>query len=180
MTPGKKTTQMLTVLLFAILAMGTNSIARAHCQIPCGIYDDPARFATMREHVTTIEKSMKEITTLSEASKPNLNQVVRWVNNKETHADKLSEIVTYYFMAQRIKPADPADAAAQAKYVRELTLLHKMLLEAMKAKQTTDLEHCAALRTLISQFESSYLGPDAESHTGHEHSHTATMGEHRH
>jgi hypothetical protein len=32
-----------------------------------------------------------------------------------------------------------------------------MIVYAMKAKQTTDLEHCAKLRDLIDQFKQSYL-----------------------
>jgi nickel superoxide dismutase len=88
------------------------SIVYSHCQIPCGIHDDPARFVTLAEHIATIEKSMNQINELSQESKPNFNQIVRWVQNKDSHADELSEIVTYYFMAQRIKPADKADAEA--------------------------------------------------------------------
>ena len=83
---------------------------------------------------------------------PNWNQIVRWVLNKEAHADEFTQIVTFYFMAQRVKPADPDDKAALAKYLREITLLHEMVVYAMKAKQTTDLEHCAKLRNLISKF----------------------------
>jgi nickel superoxide dismutase len=132
--------------------------ARGHCQIPCGIYDDPARFTRMLEHVRTIEKSMHEIGHLSESKTPDWNQLVRWVTNKEAHADKLSEIVTFYFMAQRIKPADPGDKAAYAKYVREVTLLHRMMVAAMKAKQTVDPAHCKTLRDLIGRFRKSYLG----------------------
>ena len=60
--------------------------------------------------------------------------------------------------SQRIKPADPADHAASRKYLRELTLLHQMIVHAMKAKQTTDLKHCAELRELIKQFGASYFG----------------------
>jgi nickel superoxide dismutase len=154
--------RLLTTLvgLGAVLAAATTALA--HCQIPCGIYDDPARFTQLEEHVTTIEKSMTEIQKLSKEAEPNWNQIVRWVMNKEDHADRLTEIVTYYFMAQRIKPAAPGDEAAMHKYVHELTLLHQMMLHAMKAKQTTDLEHCAALGELIKQFRASYLGEQAE------------------
>ena len=131
--------------------------AVAHCQIPCGIYDDDARFTEMREHVTTIAKSMKQITALGAAETQDWNQIVRWVNNKEHHADELSEIVTYYFMAQRIKPPQ-ADAKEDAKrgYVTRLTLLHRMLVASMKAKQTTDLTHVETLRGLIDEFEKAY------------------------
>jgi len=147
---------------FAIAILGALTFALplsflAHCQIPCGIFDDGARFALMLEHVDTIEKSMKQIEELGRAEKPNWNQIVRWVNNKEDHADQLSEIATHYFMAQRVKPPKGADAAAQEKYVKEITLLHGIVVSAMKAKQTTDLQHCANLRKNIEAFKKSYL-----------------------
>lgn len=131
----------------------------AHCQVPCGIYDDPARFAVLAEHITTIEKSMKEIQALSKEGEKNWNQLVRWIMNKDEHADELSHVVTYYFMAQRVKPADPADAKAYEKYVRELTALHGMVVYAMKAKQTVDLGYVEKLRDLLQRFQASYLGP---------------------
>jgi nickel superoxide dismutase len=138
------------------------SIVYSHCQIPCGIYDDPARFVTLAEHIATIEKSMNQINELSQESKPNFNQIVRWVQNKDSHADELSEIVTYYFMAQRIKPADKADAEAYQQYVKQLTLLHQMLVYSMKAKQTTDLANVEKLRALLAEFRAAYLGDSGQ------------------
>lgn len=153
-----KTRLMTSLLLVTALSLLT-SRALAHCQIPCGIYDDPLRFKLMAEHITTIEKSMNELAHLSaEHDKPDYNQLVRWVQNKEDHANQFTEIVTFYFLAQRIKPADPANKAAFDKYVHELTLLHQMMVHAMKAKQTTDLEQVKTLRSLLKQFETSYLG----------------------
>jgi len=139
-------------LLTSILALN----AQAHCQIPCGIYDDAARFISMREHVTTIEKSMNEIEKLMEFHPKNANQLIRWVNNKEEYADKLTEIVTHYFLAQRIKSTEPDE-----KYEAELKLLHGMMVQAMKAKQTTDLQHVEKLRELMDQFEKVYTGKSA-------------------
>ena len=143
----------LRVALTAFLVFGLAApIAWAHCQLPCGIYDDDARFAEIAEHITTIEKSMRLIQELGAAKAPNHNQIVRWVMNKEAHADKIAEIVTYYFMTQRLKPADPNDKAAMARYVEKLTLLHRILVAAMKAKQTTDAQHVKELRTLLDAF----------------------------
>jgi len=139
--------------------------ARAHCQIPCGIYDDPARIKALHEHITTVEKSMKLIHELSEADKPDYNQLVRWVRNKEEHVEKINEIVTYYFMAQRVAPAEPGDGAARATYVKQLTLLHGILVNAMKAKQTTDLKYVETLRELVDSFDEAY---GAHGH-GHAH-----------
>jgi len=141
-----------------VSAVVFGSLAYSHCQIPCGIYDDEARFAAIAEHITTIEKAMKEIESLSAQAKPNMNQIVRWVNNKDQHADELSEIVTYYFMAQRIKAAPESDAKAYGDYVKKLTLLHQMVVRSMQAKQTTDLAHVQALRTLLEQFHAAYSG----------------------
>jgi len=177
--------RLLTTLAVLPLLAGTSSLAFSHCQIPCGIYNDPVRFALLDEHITTIEKSMKQLEELSREAKPNWNQLVRWVGNKETHADELTEIVTFYFMAQRVKPADPHDKAAHAKYVREVTLLHQIVVHAMKAKQTTDLEHCEALRSLVHQFRASYLGEHDHAAKPHGHGHAKERhghdhGEHRH
>lgn len=150
-----------------VSAVVFGSLAYSHCQIPCGIYDDEGRFNTMAEHITTIEKSMKMIETLSNEDKPNMNQIVRWVNNKEAHADELSNIVTYYFMAQRIKIVSEGEPQEYKKYVKKLTLLHEMLFYAMKAKQTTDTENVEKLKSLLNQFHESYYGKAAEAEHKH-------------
>jgi nickel superoxide dismutase len=61
-------------------------------------------------------------------------------------------------MTQRIKPADEKNETENKKYMKELTLLHEMLIYAMKAKQTTDLANVEKLRALVSSFKTSYLG----------------------
>ena len=151
---GKRMVVVSVIATVAILA----SIAYSHCQMPCGIYDDEARFGAIAENITTIEKAMKEIERLSAEAKPNMNQIVRWVNTKEAHADELSETVTYYFMAQRVKLPEKGDAKAYSDYVKKLTLLHPMLIYAMKAKQTTDLANVQELRSLLDEFHKVYSG----------------------
>jgi nickel superoxide dismutase len=101
---------------------------------------------------------MKTLEELSAAQSPNYNQIVRWVRNKEHHADEISEIVSYYFMAQRVKPVAKKSEAAYSKYLGELASLHEMVVYSMKAKQTIDLENVDRLRALIKQFKVSYFG----------------------
>ena len=125
--------------------------AAAHCEIPCGIYDDEMRVNMIAEHITTIEKSMNQIIKLESDAKINYNQLNRWIMNKERHANELQEIVTQYFMTQRIKP----DAE---NYSKKLILLHKMLIYAMKSKQTTELSHITTLRSLLKEFHDLYFG----------------------
>ena len=148
------------VLMFLGLVIVLSSMVYSHCQIPCGIYGDPARFDMISEHITTIEKSMKQITGLSKQDKPNMNQITRWVNNKENHTDELSHIVTYYFMAQRIKLVDKSQGKAYEDYIKKLTLLHEILVYSMKAKQTTDLSNVEKLRSLLTEFRVAYFRAD--------------------
>jgi nickel superoxide dismutase len=151
-----RTSIFVSGVCLAVVVLG--SLAYSHCQIPCGIYGDEARLGLMAENITTIEKSMKQITELSRAAAPNMNQIVRWVQNKEKHADDTSQIITYYFMAQRVKPADKSDEKAYEDYVKKVTLLHQMLVECMKAKQTTELAHVEKLRDLLGEFHDAYHG----------------------
>ena len=153
MSTGMKSTSAAVSIM-----AGTALVALAHCQIPCGIYDDDTRITLMREHVVTIEKSITEIERISKAAPTDNNQLVRWVVNKEAHADELAEIVTYYFMAQRIKPVPEDKKVDHAKYVKNLALLHRILVVSMKAKQATNLEHCTQLKALIDRFEQRYAG----------------------
>jgi nickel superoxide dismutase len=144
----------------------------SHCQIPCGIYDDPARLAAIAENITTIEKAMKSIEELSAQQKPNMNQIVRWVNVKDEHAEDIAHIISYYFMSQRITPVEKSDATGYEKYVKQLTLLHEMLVYSVKAKQTTDLANVAKLRSLLAEFRTSYLGETASPAPKAEYGHT--------
>jgi len=126
--------------------------AAAHCEIPCGIYDDAARIKLIAEHITTIENSMKQISAIEKQKSLNHNQLVRWISNKEKHADEIQTIVSQYFMTQRIKP-DSKD------YLGKLKLLHQMLIYAMKCKQTIDIENAEKLRVLLADFQEAYLNP---------------------
>jgi nickel superoxide dismutase len=143
----KRLLQIAMVLCCTLLLAAS---AAAHCEIPCGIYDDEARIGMLLEHVATIEKSMNQITTIEKNKDHNANQLVRWVMNKEKHATELQEIVTQYFLTQRIK----FDTKA---YDKKLALLHQMLVYAMKCKQSTDLAHTAKLTGLIQEFKQLYF-----------------------
>lgn len=137
----------LSLLLLLLLP----AAVQAHCEVPCGIYDDQMRIEMLREHADTIEKAMTQIG--ANADVP--NQQIRWTMAKEDHAKQAQEIVWQYFMTQRIKP----DAA---KYTEKLTLLHHLLRDAMKCKQTTDVANVAAFRKNLDAFAALYF-------EGHEH-----------
>ena len=153
-------------LLTIVLGVFASANAWAHCEIPCGIYDDHMRIHMIEEHATTIEKSMNQIISLGAADTVDYNQLVRWVSNKEAHAQEIQDIVTAYFMAQRIKPPnDHGDESAVNEYMHKLALLHAIQIHAMKAKQSTDLEQIETLRKLVVKFRKAYFGEEG----GHAH-----------
>lgn len=136
---------MKKILLYSSFVLFLNFSVLAHCQIPCGIFDDKAQFNLLNEHIITIEKSISELD-----KDPDNNQAVRWILNKEYHATEISEIITYYFMSQRLKPSSD-------DYEIKLKILHEILVTSMKIKQNTDLDLCDEIRSSINEFENIYF-----------------------
>ena len=77
-----------------------------HCQVPCGIFDDPKLVAEVKEACATIRKAMVQINELTSAglTAQSINQVTRWVNTKEEHAKKIIDLMANYCLCQRVKP----------------------------------------------------------------------------
>lgn len=128
---------MSGALLLAPLA------AKSHCQIPCGIYDDHARVKAMLEDVATVRKSVKLITELAGKTDPQShNQLIRWVTNKETHAQRVIATISDYFLTQRVK-------AKQGDYTERLVKHHTVIVAAMKAKQHAAMDAVDALQAAV-------------------------------
>lgn len=123
--------------------------AGAHCQVPCGIYDDSARIAAMREDTTTIRKAVTNIGELSaKTDAQSMNQLIRWTNTKEMHASHIIEVVSEYFLTQKLKPVAAGEDGRDA-YLASLAAHHAVMRAAMKTKQTADGEAVEALAAAI-------------------------------
>ncbi|MEN8192811.1 MAG: superoxide dismutase [Ni] [Bacteroidota bacterium] len=153
----KKKSSILTLFILLLSLLFVNQSTFAHCEIPCGIYEDSLRVSLIKEHVTTIEKSIKMISELSKEDSPNYNQIVRWVMNKEKHAKEIQEIVSQYFLHQRVKITDSSNKEQYNKYVQQLKSLHEIAVYAMKTKQSTDATNIEKLRKSIKSFEEVYF-----------------------
>ena len=117
----------------------------SHCQIPCGIYDDKARIASMLEDAHTIEKALIELSK-NDLSK---NQLIRWVNNKELHAQNIINCISNYFLAQKL-------SSSEEKYEEILSDLHNVIINAVNVKQKTKLEYCNQLKESIQKLKTYY------------------------
>lgn len=148
----------------AIVALAIPShFVNAHCEVPCGIYADQRRFEEMLEDTATIAKSVSSMSDIASRmsdgpSLIDINQVSRWVSTKESHATNTQHIIAQYFMTQRIKPS--AD-----NYEKKLAAAHKVMVAAMKCKQTADSSSADALKKAILDFYRAYEGKEPNFHT---------------
>ena len=151
--------KMSKYILTTIALLFNGDLLLAHCQVPCGIYDDALRIIQIKEDFSTIDKSISNINKLSGSSDPlTLNQLNRWIVTKERHASNIQKIISEYFLTQRIK-VDIGE-----KYVDQVTTLHKILIEAMKCKQTVNPYHVNNGIELIDKFCKSYFDDHGLEH----------------
>ena len=159
-----------------IIATSSSPVA-AHCQIPCGIYDDPMRITMLREDAATIAKAVDTARTLDSddytsedgTSALDLNQLIRWTTTKDEAATNIQRIVSDYFLTQRVK-AVPAGEDGHDAYLDQLTKMHAILVAAMKCKQTVDPAAVATLKASIEVIAPMYVHEHDHDH-GHGHDH---------
>ncbi len=138
------------VLLFGSLLFFPYSTALSHCQIPCGIYDDALRVEQMLEDSSTIFKAMNSLVQLQDKNDPqSANQRVRWIMNKEKHAQHIIKIISNYFLTQRVKPG-------QKDYVDRLKKHHAVIVAAMKVKQSASVHTVNVLKAAIEALKPFY------------------------
>ena len=149
--------------LSAIILMFSTQL-NGHCQIPCGVYDDAMRVKMIEEHTLTILKSMNYIKT-NQNDLQQQNQVTRWIINKEQHAQEIQEIISEYFLTQRIKLKDESQESKDL-YHAQLAILHSILLDAMKCKQTVDTSITNSLLENLNKFVNLYFDEHGKKHLG--------------
>ncbi len=146
----------------------------AHCEVPCGIYDDGSRIKSMLEDQATVAKAIAQINALADKRDgSSMNQLSRWVATKETHATNTQQVISQYFMTQKIK-------AGSDHYVEKLTSAHGVLVAAMKCKQSADPATAVALKAAIHNFAAIYSGQEPAGHSGHEHGAHSHNSDHAH
>lgn len=149
-------TRLVPCTLALLATLSAVRIADAHCQVPCGIYDDQRRFEELLEDTATIAKAMVQINELAGKSDAlSHNQLARWVATKEAHASNVQKVIAEYFLAQRIK-------AENEKYVPQLTAAHKVIVSAMKCKQTVDAASADALKSAVFDLYRAYEGKEPD------------------
>lgn len=131
-----------------------------HCEVPCGIYADQARFVQMLEDTATIAKAITSINEFADhlegpPTAKGINQTMRWVSTKESHATNIQHIASQYFLTQRIKPDNE-------RYVDQLKAAHGVMVAAMKCKQDANAETAETLKNAIYDLYRAYEGKEPD------------------
>lgn len=149
-----------TLLLVAVAGFALVSseprVTFNHCQVPCGIFDDPAIVSELREACTTVRKAMRSCKELHQSMGSDLlslNQMVRWINTKEEHCNKIISLVSEYCLCQRVKRVN---FHTEAEYFHALKVHHVAMQAAMKAKQSMDESDCIALEHAVEDLAKMY------------------------
>jgi nickel superoxide dismutase len=145
-TTFKKPALLIATVIGLCLPFGL----QAHCQVPCGIYADYARVASMLEDAATVEKACAQMAELAgKDDAQSAQQFVRWVNNKESHAQKIITTISDYFLTQRVKPGTDG-------YAESLAAHHAVIVAAMKAKQNASSDYATTLKKSIEVLKKYY------------------------
>ena len=126
---------------------------RCHCQVPCGIFFDEGRIEAITEDAATIRKAVLQSQELHKGGTlQDVHQMVRWINTKEDHASKIMTTISDYFLAQKVK----AELLSEEEYKEVLVLHHKVMVAAMKTKQSSETGACDALDAAIQALKPVY------------------------
>ncbi len=105
----------------------------AHCQMPCGIYHDEMVFNQIDQYIETMYKGVTELKNNKFSNVSERNNFIRWIILKESSSDEIADLITQYFLQQKIKPGEPDT-------VKRLLSAHKLLFELTAIKQNVELK----------------------------------------
>lgn len=119
---------------------------QAHCQMPCGIYHDDMVYDQIDQFVETAYKGIAIMNQNKGVTPKDKNEFIRWVIQKEKCCDETADLITTYFLQQKIKPDEP-------ETIKRLTLAHKLLFGIVAIKQNSDLDFVRSFNNDWEQFK---------------------------
>jgi len=135
-----------------------------HCQVPCGIFDDPAMVEQLKQDAATIRKSMVQTGELHATATSTdllaMNQMVRWINTKEEHCQKIITTISEYCLCQRVKK--DGVFKSDEDYVQALKSHHSVMVAAMKAKQSVTTDTADILDNALAEMAKMYLPAESK------------------
>lgn len=119
--------------------------AKAHCDVPCGIYDPITAQIAALTVVRMIDLILGQESKHKEHDAEFLNSLSRYVAVKEEHAEKAKHEI-------RVIYGDYIKAPHLEKHPEIPELVHKIFLLGSKSRQTVDRETAVQFVEAINQF----------------------------
>lgn len=119
------------------LSLLTAPLLHSHCQMPCGIYHDDMVYDQIDQYVETMVKGVTVLSENQYQTAQDKNTFTRWVVQKENMSNETAQLLTSYFLQQKIKP-DEDDT------VKRVVAVHKLLCYIVTIKQTCDMKYVQA------------------------------------
>ncbi len=120
-------------LAVSMIALCSHHPVDAHCQMPCGIYHDDMVFDRIDQYIETMVKCVAVLKDNKFESIQDHNEFVRWVIQKEKSSDEIADLITEYFLQQKIKVGDDDTT-------KRLVSAHKLLFLLVQIKQHADIK----------------------------------------
>jgi len=126
---------MMKQLVLAALALCLVSVEKleAHCQMPCGIYNDDMIYDYIDQYIKTMYKGVSVMNNSKFSNPQERNEFIRWVIEKEKKSDEIAAMITQYFLQQKIKGGEPDTA-------KRLASAHNLLCTLVTIKQHSSTE----------------------------------------
>ncbi len=118
--------------------------AKAHCDIPCKIYD-PIESQVAALTIVRLNDLLQELTAKGDGSPSDTAQFARLIAQKEEHGLKLKEAVRVIWGDYFKKPQIDAHPDVHQ-------LVHQIMMVASKVKQNVDREASIELLHLVNKF----------------------------
>jgi nickel superoxide dismutase len=119
--------------------------AKAHCDIPCGIYDPIVAQISALTVVRMLDLMTEFDGKTPDRNKDYMNSMARYIAVKEEHAERAKAEV-------RVIWGDYLKAQHLEKYPNVHALVHKIMQLGSKVRQTTDREQATQLVDAINEF----------------------------
>ncbi len=131
------------IAALALSSLFCGNILSAHCQMPCGIYHDDMVFDQIDQYIETMVKGISVMKDSKFETLRERNEFIRWVMTKDRLSDETAELITTYFLQQKIKPGEEDTP-------KRLEAAHRMLFLIVQIKQTPDI---AIVKSFFEEWE---------------------------
>ena len=125
---------MFKAAILTSFLLGANPLTlTAHCQMPCGIYQDAMIYDLIDQYAETMVKAVTVMNQSKFETVRERNEFMRWVMEKEKESNDTSQLITTFFMQQKIKPGEPDTQ-------KRIEAAHKLLCLIVAIKQNADVK----------------------------------------